>query len=450
MKSLLQFLSSVKLAIVLLIIITVASILGTLIPQGRGLEEYALRYGQLAGLLERIQFTRLYQSFWFISLLILFSLNILVCTLTRLTPKLKRVFSPKLETEPNKLAVLKIQEEFSKEGDAHQAREEIREELKRHHYRIREKSGKDRSFLLARKKTSGLFGADIVHLGLLIILAGGIFSGLSGLKSHLSFSEGEALAVPNADFQIRLDRFETEFYESGQVKDWKSTLTVLEDGKELQTKIIEVNHPLSYKGYMFYQSGYNWDWQKPTLEIWAKQKDSADYIGMARLRLGERAELSGSDLQITALQFVPDFIIDENNRIATRSMQPNNPAVYIEGWQGETQVFSGWIFAKFPEFSRMHSEEETNLSFELRDYRGGQISVIQAAKDPGANLIWIGCGFLMLGLGMAFYWPPREIKIIIDPAQNKTEIFAGGIASKNKDAFQAEFENIMTKLRRDK
>ena len=205
MKSLLQFLSSVKLAIVLLIIITVASILGTLIPQGRGLEEYALRYGQLAGLLERIQFTRLYQSFWFISLLILFSLNILVCTLTRLTPKLKRVFSPKLETEPNKLAVLKIQEEFSKEGDAHQAREEIREELKRHHYRIREKSGKDRSFLLARKKTSGLFGADVVHLGLLIILAGGIFSGSSGLKSHLSFSEGETLAVPNADFQIRLD-----------------------------------------------------------------------------------------------------------------------------------------------------------------------------------------------------------------------------------------------------
>jgi cytochrome c biogenesis protein len=450
MKSLVQFLSSVKLAIVLIIIITVASILGTLIPQGRGIEEYALRYGQLAGLLERLQFTRLYQSFWYISLLILFSLNILVCTLTRLTPKLKRVFSPKLETEPNKLAVLKIKGEFSKKGTAPQAREQITEELKRHHYKIREKSEKDRSYLLARKKTSGLFGADAVHLGLLIILAGGIISGSAGLKSHLSFTEGETLPVPNANFQIRLDKFETEFYESGQVKDWISTLTVLEEGKELQTKIVEVNHPLSYKGYMFYQSGYDWDWQKPTLEIWAKQEDSADYIGRARLRLGERAELSGRDVQITALQFVPDFVIDENNRIATRSMHPNNPAVYIEGWQGETQVFSGWIFAKFPEFSRIHSEEETNLSFELRDYQGGQISVIQAAKDPGVNLIWIGCGFLMLGLGMAFYWPPREIKIIIDSLQNKTDIFAGGIAAKNKDAFQAEFENIMTSLRRNK
>jgi len=363
---------------------------------------------------------------------------------------LRRVFNPKLETTPNKLSTLKIQDKFSRDESADHAIKGIKSELNQHRYRIKEKSGKDFSFLLARKKTSGLFGSDIVHLGLLIILAGGIFSGMAGLKSHLSFSEGEILSVPNADFELRLDKFETEFYENGQVSDWKSTLTVIENGNDLQTKIVEVNHPLSYKGYMFYQSSYGWDWQRPTLEIWAKSADSGDYIGSARLRLGERIPLEGSDLQITALQFVPDFIINENNTIATRSMQPNNPAVYIEGWQGETQVFSGWIFAKFPEFSRMHSEEETNLSFELRDFQGGQISVIQAAKDPGVDLIWIGCTVLMLGLGMAFYWPPREIKVIIEPSPNKTEIYAGGIASKNKDAFQIEFNNLMTTLRRDK
>ena len=51
MKALIQFFSSVKLAIVLIIIITAASILGTFIPQNRGIEEYTVRFGQLADLL---------------------------------------------------------------------------------------------------------------------------------------------------------------------------------------------------------------------------------------------------------------------------------------------------------------------------------------------------------------------------------------------------------------
>ncbi|MEE8378406.1 MAG: cytochrome c biogenesis protein ResB, partial [Candidatus Aminicenantaceae bacterium] len=164
----------------------------------------------------------------------------------------------------------------------------------------------------------------------------------------------------------------------------------------------------------------------------------------------ERVELEGENLQITALQFVPDFIIGENGQVATRSSQPYNPAVEIEGWQGETQIFKGWIFAQFPDFSRIHSEEATNLTFELKGYQGGEISILNAAKDPGANIIWLGCAFLMAGLGLAFYWPPREIKIIMETIQSKTEITAGGIASKNKDAFRKEFENIMTTLRRQK
>ena len=50
MRSIVKLFSSVKLAIVLIILITLASILGTLIPQGRSAAEYAARYGSLAGL----------------------------------------------------------------------------------------------------------------------------------------------------------------------------------------------------------------------------------------------------------------------------------------------------------------------------------------------------------------------------------------------------------------
>ena len=449
MKSLLQFFNSVKLAIVLLIIITLASIIGTLIPQGRTMQEYTIHYGQLAKVLTSLEFTQIYRSFWFVGLLFLFSFNIIVCTLTRLSPKWKRAFNPKIEKETKNLLVLKTRDTFSRNWDLVKAKDEIKKTLFALRYRIREESEKGRAFLLARKKTTGLFGADIVHLGLLVILAGGIISGMTVIKNDMQLYEGQTLPVIKADFQIRLDNFETEFHENGSVKDWKSSVTVIENDEEKLSKVIEVNHPLFYKGYMFYQASYGFDWQNPTVEIWAKKKDNPDYTGKVQMRLGDRVELEGENLQIVALQFVPDFIIGENGQVATRSQQPNNPAVYIEGWQEETQVFSGWIFAQFPDFSRIHSEEETNLTFELKGYEGGEISVLHAAKDPGVNLIWLGCVFLMAGLGLAFYWPPREIKIIVTETNlSNTEITAGGIASKNKDAFRTEFENIMTTLRR--
>ncbi len=448
MKTFLQFFSSVKLAIVLLIIITLASIIGTLIPQDRTMQEYVLHYGQLAKVLTSLEFTGIYHSFWYVGLLFLFSINILVCTLTRLSPKWKRAFNPKMEKEAVNLTVLKTQENFSKNWDLSKARDEIKKALKGNRYRVREETEGEKAFLLARKKTSGFFGSDFVHLGLLVIIAGGIISGMTSISSDLVLYEGQTLPVVNTDFQIRLDNFETEFHENGSVKDWKSTVTVIENEEEILSKVIEVNHPLSYKGYMFYQSAYDFDWKNPTVEIWAKKKDDPDYIGKVRLRLGDKVELEGENLQITALQFVPDFIIGENSQVTTRSQQPNNPAVYIEGWQEETQIFTGWIFAQFPDFSRIHSEEETNLTFELIGYQGGEISILNAAKDPGTNIIWLGCAFLMAGLGLAFYWPPREIKIILESIQSKTEITAGGIASKNKEAFRTEFENIMTTLRR--
>jgi len=442
--------SSVKLAIILLIIITCASILGTLIPQGRSPAEYTQRYGQLANLFTRLQLTNLYHSLWFIGLLFLFALNIIICTLTRLFPKLRKTFQPKMEFEPKTINTLRIREKFNKNWNLAKTMEELRKEFSSRHYRLREEESNNKIILVARKKVLGWFGSDVVHLGLLIILAGGIISGLGGFRTNLTFSEGQVLLVPRADFNLRLDKFETEYYPNGSVRDWKSTLTVFENERPLFSKIIEVNHPLSYKGFMFYQSSYGWNWENPSLEILVKKRSDPSFLSKLELKVGQTVSIEAEKIQFSVLHFIPDFIINEKNEITTRSLEPNNPAAFVEGREGEEKIFSGWIFAKFPDFARIHSEKETDLTFELKNFKGGEYSVIQASKDPGVNIIWIGCGFLMLGLALAFYWPTREIRAILEESQGKTEITAGGIASKNTEAFQSEFEKMMTSLRRAK
>ncbi len=450
MKSIIKSLSSVKLAIFLLIIITLASVIGTLIPQQRMAEEYIAQYGRWANVFQRLQLTNLYKSLWFSALLFLFALNIIVCTLDRLSPKLKKTFRPRVEVETKSIEALKIKEKFKKSMSLDSSREMLKTELSSRHFRVREAQKDNQAFLYARKRTLGWFGADIVHLGLLIIIAGGIISGIGGQKWNLTFSEGNTLDVPKAEFKLKLDKFETEYYPSGGVKDWKSTLTVLEDEKPVLNKIVEVNHPLSYKGYVFYQSSYGWDWRNTSVQIMAKKREDPSFSRTMTVKIGERVRLEGEDIEVSILEFIPDFVIGEKGQIATRSLDPNNPAVFIEGWQAEEKIFSGWIFAKFPDFARIHSEKETDLTFEFRDFRSGQLSIIQASKDPGANFIWIGSTLLMIGLLLAFYWPPREIRAAIEADGNKIKITMGGIAVKSKDTFKSEFEKITESIRRSK
>jgi len=448
LRALKNFFTSIKVAIVLLILLIAASILGTLIPQGRTGQEYLVRYGQLGGLFEKLQFTRLYQSFWYIAILALFSLNIIVCTLVRLSPKLRRIFRPKCDLDPKSIQVLKVKDRIKMALAPAAARQAVKAILGRYHYRVREHTAEKGCCLLARKRILGVLGSAVVHVGLLVILAGGIISGLAGVRGSLTLSENQTLPVPQAGFSVRLDKFITEFYPDGNVKDWKSNLTILDGDKPVLQKSVEVNHPLSYKGFVFYQSGYGSNWQNPELEVWLKKKSDPGYLKNIRLRIGQPAAVDGEDLSLTATRFLPDFVLDEKNQPSTRSLEPNNPAVLIRGERAGAEVFSGWIFAKFPDFAQMHQAQESEFKPELKDVKAPQYSVLQTAKDPGVSLIWVGCAVLMLGLFLAFYWPTREVRFVLEESQGKTEISAGGISAKSQEAFQSEFERIMNALRK--
>jgi cytochrome c biogenesis protein len=450
MRALYRFLTSVRVAIFLLIALIAASVLGTFIPQQRSPEEYLVRYGQLAGLFERLQLTRLYHSVWYIALLAFFSLNLVVCTLARLSPKLRRALRPRFESEVRHLQAMRLKDRLKLAAPLARARALTAAELGRRRYRFQEKEAAGRVLVSARKRVLGFFGSDVVHLGLLVILAGGIVSGLSGRRANLTLVENQTLPVPGATFSLRLDKFTTEFYPNGSVRDWKSRLSVIEAGRPALERTIEVNHPLAYRGYTFYQSGYGWDWDNPSLEILVKKKSDSSYLRDLKLHPGEKASIGGEDIVVTVARFLPDFVLDEKNQPTSRSAQPNNPAAYIEGKRGPETLFAGWVFAKFPDFTRIHSAKETDLSFEFKDVSAPEYSVIQAARDPGAFWIWIGSALLMVGLCLAFYWPTREVRLILEESQGKTEVAAGGLSAKSLEEFRREFEDLMAGLRKAK
>jgi hypothetical protein len=71
------------------------------------------------------------------------------------------------------------------------------------------------------------------------------------------------------------------------VRDFLSTVSVLEEGSVVMTKTIEVNHPLSYGGYVFYQASY--DPNRPGwtgLEVVADPGIMLVYLGLIMLLAG--------------------------------------------------------------------------------------------------------------------------------------------------------------------
>ena len=66
--------------------------------------------------------------------------------------------------------------------------------------------------ILKRRGRNALIGVVVTHLGILILIAGAIYGGMSGFRYELKAIEGEMTVVPGLPFVIRLDQLIIEEY----------------------------------------------------------------------------------------------------------------------------------------------------------------------------------------------------------------------------------------------
>lgn len=124
------------------------------------------------------------------------------------------------------------------------------------------------------------FSTFITHLGLLIILAGALVTGILGERGFMliyeKHNQDTYIDADNKfktlDFKIYLDDFSIDYYDdakkqarhdssagAGFIKDFRSKVVILKEDKEILKETIKVNRPLTYKGYSFYQASYDQD-----------------------------------------------------------------------------------------------------------------------------------------------------------------------------------------------
>jgi cytochrome c biogenesis protein len=463
-----NFFASVKLAIVTLIILALTSIIGTIIEQNAEPANNIKLLSKIFGdrtaptvynILLKLDFMNMYHSWWFIALLTLFSINLIVCSLERFPKTLRLIKTPMKPLAENVIKTLPIKKEFTIKTNLKIAKDEILNTLTALRYRVFEATEEDGIQLYSQKGKYTRLGVYIVHLSILLIFIGAIIGARFGFSGFLNLPEGASSDVAYTrggkviplGFTIRCNWYNTEYYRGTDTpQEFQSELVIIENGREVLKKIIEVNSPLTYKGITFYQASYG---MIPDavgeFDLNVISKDGKKKI--LHLRLGESFEIPNTDIRGTILDFSPALGRDpQTGRLYTYAETMVNPAIKIRfekigSSESDSWGFTGWILKRYPETGILPGGHR----IEFLDYWGVEYTGLQVSRDPGVGVIYFACVVMTLGLYVAFFMSHKKIWIKLTPytsgGKNSVKISLGGSASKNRLSFEKEIEKILSK-----
>ena len=453
-----SFIISIRLTISLLLVLSAVCIIGTVVPQNETPANYQKIYKESTyNLLKSTGCTDLYHAWWFLTIMGIFSVNLTACTLHRI-PRTKKLISrsdPLISEE--RATDLLCCKKFTFNELSSKKELLFSETLEKHlHKPI--VTGKDNKLsLFSEKGRFSPLAFYLTHAGILTIIIG-VLIGTFGYKGYIQLFEGEtknevmirdSRNSEKLSFEIRCDKFDLTYYDDAKgyermPKDYKSTLTVLEDGKELFTKVIEVNDPLIYKGIFFYQSSYgtgNNANSDVLLSIHPlDKKGEVQY----RASIGETFTLKGTKDTVKVERLIPDFGIDDKGRYFSKSNQLKNPAVLLTFSRENMEPYQVWTFTNHPD---AHKKENQIYDVHFVNIFPAYYTGLQVAKDPGVITVWIGCLLMTIGIYLAFFSSHRRIWLTFTINPDSVQAVFAGTSTKNKETFSETFNDLFEKLK---
>jgi cytochrome c biogenesis protein len=267
-KRIWRWLSSIRVAVVLLIAVAAAALIGTLFPQlppdvaadPAALADWMTlahdRYGALTGLYKTLGFFDVYHSPWFLPLLVLLVLNTAVCTwnrvqsiwrtLTRPTVRMPDAF---FQRAGQRLAVTGLPRKTAEIVDAY---------LRRRGYRVFRQDVGLTTYFYADHNWVGRVGTLVTHVAFVaLVLAASWGRAVGWRENQLILSPGEPRPVGHGlPITLRSEGFEIVRHPSGMPRDYRAPVTVLENGEEVLRQTIRINAPFTYRGVTFYLASY--------------------------------------------------------------------------------------------------------------------------------------------------------------------------------------------------
>ena len=466
-------LTSMRTALILLMLMGIAAIPGSLIPQritnAIAVRDFFAANPGLAKWYDRFSLFDVYGSPWFSAIYILLFISLIGCVLPRSVEHYKAMKAQPPAT-PKNLSRLEHHQEFA--GDAHTL-DRAADWFKKNRFRVRVEG----SAISAEKGFLRETGNLLFHLSLILILVGVSFGSLFGMRGEAIVSVGERFinVATSYDslsfgkltgekslppFEIKLDKFVAQYDpKTNAPKDYTAWVTVTDQGSTYK-KLLKVNEPLTFGNTRVYlqANGYS-----PVVTV----RDSQGNVALqgpipflpqdGNLRSIGAIKVPDAEPQIG---FVSSFV-PTNARTAGQgaiSIFPEllDPKLLFSIWKGDLGLDSGVPQSVY----RIDTTQLEKVGLgsvkpgETFTYPEGSITLetvvpwinLQIVEDPGKRYALIGGIFAVLGLLSSLYGRRRRIWIRL----TSSGVEVAGLAKNSAPGLEAEIVKFVSEIRGDK
>jgi cytochrome c biogenesis protein len=316
---LLEFLGSMNLAITLLVVVAVASAIGTVLQQNQPYSDYVLKFGPFwFEVFGRLGLYDVYGAVWFIAILGFLILSTSVCLYRQVPGMVREMVRFRTQVRVESLRGFHQHAEWRlPERAPGAALAEVTGLFRARGYRWRIQDHGKYQVAAAMKGRYNRLGYLFTHAAVVMIGIGGLLDGNLWLKlkewrgeivvetrdlaardvppasrlapgaalafrGNVMLPEGSAanfvflrlrdgFLVQELPFAIELKDFQVAYYDTGQPKSFVSQVRIHDEehlGGQPLDATIRVNHPLVYRGYAIYQSDFGDGGSKLELRAW--------------------------------------------------------------------------------------------------------------------------------------------------------------------------------------
>jgi cytochrome c biogenesis protein len=469
----LDFLSSVRFGVSLLISLVFLAFLGMIIVQ-QNVNGFDTFYASLMPA-EKILFGSLglfdiYHSWYFNFLLLVLSLNIILASIDRFPSAWSYISRPKLDGTrrwflgQKQKAVLQMQDE-----NAENISEKIKNIFQSNGLKARITEKKGKIFVFGESGRINRLGAYIVHVFLLTLFLGHFVANQTGFDADVRFMPGQitneiqliqfnldkqerfSVALP---FTILCTDIEQKLIDPrGEIGientlDWRTQIKISDPQYGETVADISLNKPFNYRGYRFFQASAITMGSARNMTLELTPEGGGEPVKVNLARNGSTNLPDGTKIDYEA--FFPDFTFT-NGKPDTQSDQYNNPAVVLNVTPPSGEKTRVFAFAKKIADNIPVGAPKAGYKWRLAEFEKSPLAHVLSIKyDPfsAAFIAWYIGGFGLIGaLMFVFFISHKRVWAMIDgKSENEFEIILGGDANRNYQAFEDKFKKITDEL----
>jgi cytochrome c biogenesis protein len=440
-------LTSMRVAMILILALAVLGVLGALIiqappgvlsdPQAKGdwLDQVRPKFGGWTGLMDQLQLFEIFNSIVFRLLVAALSISLIACSVHRIPGMWRTATKPRVDVGPAFLEHAPQHEAIIVRRSPAETVELLNGVLRGRHYRVA--TVKDDSVhVYADRFRWTPFLSIAGHLSLVVILAGAIIGSTFGYKdTQFTIAEGATLPVAaESGLSIKLVDFADSYYATtGAPSDYASQVVLYKDGNEVAQHTIRVNDPLRYGDTTFYQSFFG-----SAANITIKDASGTTLLTQG-IPLAWRTTDANRPVGSISIPGTDDvaWIVGTNGTDDTQ-IQPGQVEVELYGASSGTQIDSKVVDQGTPA-----TIGGLTVSFD----RESQFTGLSIARDPGVPLVWLGAVLLFLGFVVVFFLPQRRVWARVTTGRNGGSVLSIASLGRRDAALGSEFDGLVGDIR---